>query len=88
MVSPYSIHQQQLAFLSQQQALLAAAKSGARPVLSGISNQSVVTGLNAPHMNVVPQNWPNLGYQTPGINPLDNQKSSNHFQVVPRFIIC
>ncbi|KAG6517929.1 ADP-ribosylation factor GTPase-activating protein AGD5-like [Zingiber officinale] len=78
-VSPYSIHQQQLAFLSQQQALLAAAKSGVRPVLSGISNQSAGTALIAPHMNAIPQNWPNLGHQTPGITPLDNQKSSNHF---------
>ncbi|CAL9155941.1 unnamed protein product [Musa hybrid cultivar] len=81
MVSPYSVHQQQLAFLSQQQALLmAVAKSGTvNPTLSGSSNQPAVTGLHAPNINVLYQNWPNIGYQAPGVTPLDGQKGFNNF---------
>ncbi|RRT72584.1 hypothetical protein B296_00033691 [Ensete ventricosum] len=81
MVSPYSVHQQQLAFLSQQQALLmAVAKSGtAYPTLSGTSNQPTITGLHAPNINVLSQNWPNIGYQAPGVTPLDGQKGFNNF---------
>lgn len=88
MVSPYSVHQQQLAFLSQQQALLmAVAKSGTvNPTLSGSSNQPAVTGLHAPNINVLYQNWPNIGYQAPGVTPLDGQKDFNNFsQVMPGF---
>ncbi|URD95518.1 GTPase-activating protein [Musa troglodytarum] len=81
MVSPYSVHQQQLAFLSHQQALLmAVAKSGTvNPTLSGSSNQPADTGLHAPNINVLYQNWPNIGYQAPGVTPLDGQKGFNNF---------
>ncbi|KAA8523834.1 hypothetical protein F0562_010257 [Nyssa sinensis] len=65
MVSPFTIHQQQLALLAQQQSLLmaAAAKSaGGLPKLPGNVQQPVSNGTNS-HT----QNWPNVGYQFPGV---------------------
>lgn len=68
MVSPYAIHQQQLAFLSQQHALLmAAAKTGTLPSTFPGTNQ---LGVTAPNGNTPAQNWPSVGYQTPGITPV------------------
>nr|GEV19105.1 probable ADP-ribosylation factor GTPase-activating protein AGD5 [Tanacetum cinerariifolium] len=62
--TPYSLHQQQLVMLAQQQSLLmaAAAKSGGLPNLPGNGQQSVSSGINLPN-----QNWPNAGYQVPGM---------------------
>lgn len=57
MVSPFAVHQQQLAFLSQQQALIMAATK------SGTTNTSQ-TNVAFPA-----QNWPGFGYQIPGISP-------------------
>lgn len=65
MVSPFSAHQQQLAMLAQQQSLLmaAAAKSaGVMPKFVGNAQQSGPNGTNVPT-----QNWPNVGYQFPGM---------------------
>ncbi|XP_038690265.1 ADP-ribosylation factor GTPase-activating protein AGD5-like isoform X2 [Tripterygium wilfordii] len=65
MVSPFSLHQQQLAMLAQQQSLLmaAAAKSAVGdPKLSGKIQQPGSNGVNMPT-----QNWPNIGYQIPGM---------------------
>ncbi|XP_062189014.1 ADP-ribosylation factor GTPase-activating protein AGD5-like isoform X2 [Phragmites australis] len=71
MVSPFAVHQQQLAFMSQQQALLMAAlKSGNAPqMISGNANLLNANGSNAPHGNLPTQSWPNLGYQIPGSTP-------------------
>ncbi|CAI0376100.1 unnamed protein product [Linum tenue] len=63
MVSPYAMHQQQIAMLAQQQSLLmaAAAKSAGG---SGSTNgqQPGANGINLPA-----QTWPNAGYQIPGL---------------------
>ncbi|KAK8460651.1 hypothetical protein SEVIR_2G364400v4 [Setaria viridis] len=71
MVSPFAAHQQQLAFMSQQQALLLAAlKAGnagnAPQMIPGNANQLNANG----SMGTLPfQNWTNLGYQNPGLTP-------------------
>ncbi|KAK9072323.1 hypothetical protein SSX86_008756 [Deinandra increscens subsp. villosa] len=61
--TPYSVHQQQLAMLAQQQSLIlaAAAKSGGLPKFSGNEQQPVPDGRSLPN-----QNWP-TGYQIPGL---------------------
>ncbi|THG22957.1 hypothetical protein TEA_019574 [Camellia sinensis var. sinensis] len=64
-VSPFSVHQQQLAMLAQQQSLLmaAAAKSaGVVPQFVGNAQPPGPNGTNLPT-----QNWPNVGYQFPGV---------------------
>ncbi|PWA49707.1 arf GTPase activating protein [Artemisia annua] len=62
--TPYSLHQQQLVMLAQQQSLLmaAAAKSGGLHNVPGNGQQPVSSGINLPN-----QNWPNAGYQVPGM---------------------
>ncbi|XP_071693101.1 ADP-ribosylation factor GTPase-activating protein AGD5-like isoform X2 [Rutidosis leptorrhynchoides] len=62
--TPYSLHQQQLAMLAQQQSLFmaAAAKSGGLPKFPGNGQQPVSGGTNLPN-----QNWPNAVYQFPGM---------------------
>ena len=65
MTSPFSLHQQQLAMLAQQQSLLmaAAAKSmGGAPNFPVNAQQPSSNGTNLPV-----QNWPNMGYQIPGM---------------------
>ena len=65
MVSPFAMHQQQLAMLAQHQSLVmaAAAKSaGSDPKFPGIAQQPVSNGINLPT-----QSWPNVGYQIPGM---------------------
>lgn len=66
MVSPFAMHQQQLAMLAQQQSLLmaaAAAKSGAvDPKFRGSIQQTGSNGIILPG-----QNLPNIGYQIPGL---------------------
>ncbi|KDP38941.1 hypothetical protein JCGZ_00698 [Jatropha curcas] len=65
MVSPFAMHQQQLAMLAQQQTLLmaAAAKSGGvDPKFPGSIQQPGSNGINLPA-----QNWQNVGFQFPGL---------------------
>jgi stromal membrane-associated protein len=71
MVSPFAAHQQQLAFMSQQQALLMAAlKAGNAPqITQGNSSLLNANSSNAPQGSLPFQNWPNLGYQNPGSIP-------------------
>ncbi|KAF8664485.1 hypothetical protein HU200_054662 [Digitaria exilis] len=71
MVSPFAVHQQQLAFMSQQQALLMAAlKAGNAPqMVPGNANQLNANGSNPPLGTLPFQNWTNLGYQNPGLTP-------------------
>ncbi|KAK4491997.1 hypothetical protein RD792_002784, partial [Penstemon davidsonii] len=62
MVSPFSLHQQQM--LAQQQSILMAAAanaSGAKPKAPG-NTQLGLNGTNLPN-----QSWPNVGYQFPGM---------------------
>ncbi|AQK71137.1 putative ADP-ribosylation factor GTPase-activating protein AGD5 [Zea mays] len=69
MASPFAVQQQQLAFMSQQQALLMAAlKAGNSPqIVPGNANQ-LNTNISNPPLGTLPfQNWTNLGYQNPGL---------------------
>ncbi|TYH74715.1 hypothetical protein ES332_D05G421100v1 [Gossypium tomentosum] len=59
MVSPFAMHQQQLAMLAQQQSLLMAAAAKSAP---GNAQQPPSNGTNIPS-----QAWPNSGYQFPGM---------------------
>ncbi|VFQ58597.1 unnamed protein product [Cuscuta campestris] len=64
MVSPFAMHQQQLAMLAQQQSLLMAAANVTGGALKLHGNSQVTTGT----ANVSSQGWQNLGYhQFPGI---------------------
>ncbi|KAF4377727.1 hypothetical protein F8388_004556 [Cannabis sativa] len=60
MVSPFAMHQQQLAMLAQQQSLLMAAAKG-DPKFPA-NTQPLPNGTNVPI-----QSWPNMGYQIPGM---------------------
>ncbi|KAA8515350.1 hypothetical protein F0562_018420 [Nyssa sinensis] len=62
MVSPFSVHQQQLAMLAQKQSLLmaAAAKS------SGVSQTNILQ-LGSGGINLPAENWGNIGSQVPGM---------------------
>ena len=59
MVSPFAMHQQQLAVLAQQQSLLMAAAAKSAP---GNTQQPPSNGTIIPT-----QTWPNIGYQIPGM---------------------
>ncbi|KAK3127400.1 hypothetical protein QOZ80_7AG0572790 [Eleusine coracana subsp. coracana] len=78
MVSPFAVHQQQLAFMSQQQALLMAAlKAGNAPqITSGNANLLNANGSNALQGSLPFQNWTNLGYQNPGQIPTVSQNGA------------
>ncbi|XP_010520894.1 PREDICTED: probable ADP-ribosylation factor GTPase-activating protein AGD5 [Tarenaya hassleriana] len=63
-VSPFAMHQQQIAMLAHQQSLLIAAaskSSGTGPKVSNANQQALPNGLNLPTTS-----WPNLGYPIPG----------------------
>lgn len=64
-MSPYALHQQQLAMLAQQQYLLmaAAAKSGGLPKFPVNGQQNISGGTDMSN-----QNWPNVGFQVPGVH--------------------
>lgn len=64
MVSPFSLHQQQIAMLAQQQSLLMAAAANASAVTSKAPGNTQL-GLNG--TNLPTQSWPNAGYQFPGM---------------------
>lgn len=78
MVSPFAAHQQQLAFMSQQQTLLMAAlKAGNAPqMIPGNANQLNANGSNPPLGTLPVQNWTNLGYQNPGLTPAAAQNGA------------
>ncbi|KAF6167653.1 hypothetical protein GIB67_031236 [Kingdonia uniflora] len=87
MVSPFSIHQQQLSMLAQQQSLLmaAAAKSGGGISLGPVNTTQQQTGSSSASQvqgsgNLPTQNWPNLGYQVPGVRmPVAGQNELHKF---------
>ncbi|XP_010268821.1 PREDICTED: probable ADP-ribosylation factor GTPase-activating protein AGD5 [Nelumbo nucifera] len=85
-VSPFSVHQQQLAMLAQQQSLLmaAAAKSGSvAPIFPGNTHQHVTpvsNGTHVPGNNLPAQNWSNASYQVPGMTmPVAGQSDLQKF---------
>ncbi|KAG2310569.1 hypothetical protein Bca4012_025074 [Brassica carinata] len=64
-VSPFAMHQQQVAMLAQQQALYMAAAKAAGGTPNGVNQQAVANALN-----IASANWSNTGYQIPGMtNP-------------------
>lgn len=81
MVSPFALHQHQLAYVSQQQALLlAVAQSEKAPSFlpaRGIHQRSV-SDSNTMQENIAAQSWANHGYQVPGNVPPAGQLYANH----------
>ncbi|EOA12434.1 hypothetical protein CARUB_v10028316mg [Capsella rubella] len=69
-VSPFAMHQQQVAMLAQQQALYMAAAKAAGGTPNGVNQQAVANALN-----LASANWSNTaGYQIPGMtNPAGGQ---------------
>lgn len=84
MVSPFSVHQQQLAVLAQQQSLLmaAASKSAAGGGASIFHGKTDKPGSQLLNGNLPVQNWPNVGFQTPGMTmPMGGQNDlQKHMQ--------
>ncbi|KAL0406845.1 UNVERIFIED_CONTAM: ADP-ribosylation factor GTPase-activating protein AGD5 [Sesamum latifolium] len=64
-VSPFSVHQQQLAMLAQQQSLLMAAAAANASGGTQKAPGNAQLGLNG--TNLPNQSWPNVGYQFPGM---------------------
>lgn len=82
MVSPFALHQQQLALLSQQQALLAAAaKSGGVPQAFSM-HANGIGGNHVPNGSMPIQSWPNLSYQMSGMQSVPGQNGANNFNQV------
>lgn len=72
MVSPFAMHQQQLAMLAQQQSLLMAAAAKSAAVDPKFSSASQLPTTNC--TNLVSQNLPTVGNQIPGMMmPLGGQ---------------
>ncbi|CAL0310130.1 unnamed protein product [Lupinus luteus] len=67
-VSPFSMHQQQLAMLAQQQSLLMAAATK-----STAGNPTYTASTQHPSSNIPGQNWPAAGYQIYGVTPMVGQ---------------
>ncbi|PIA25907.1 hypothetical protein AQUCO_10300001v1 [Aquilegia coerulea] len=82
MVSPYSLHQQQMAMLVQQQSLLmaAATKSGGAPTVPVSAQQSGSNGGYALGGSLPNQNWPNFGYQVSGVRMAVPGQNEIHIQ--------
>lgn len=84
MVSPFSIDQQQLAMLSQQQSFLAAAS-----VNSNGGSQSFPINVHQPGSNgihVPIQSWGVVGHQVPGMMmPIADQQKYVQVDLVKRF---
>ncbi|KFK27048.1 hypothetical protein AALP_AA8G327600 [Arabis alpina] len=74
-VSPFAMHQQQVAMLAQQQALYMAAAKAAGGNPNGVNQQAVANALN-----LASANWSNTGYQIPGMtNPAGGQADIQKF---------
>ncbi|XP_019443985.1 PREDICTED: probable ADP-ribosylation factor GTPase-activating protein AGD5 isoform X1 [Lupinus angustifolius] len=68
MVSPFSMHQQQLAMLAQQQSLLMAAAAK-----STVGDPKYTANPQQPRSNVPGQSWPPAGYPVSGSMPMVGQ---------------
>lgn len=86
MASPFALHQQQLVYLPQQQALLmAASKSNNAPEeFSPRTHHRSVSDSNTMKGNIA-QSWVNFGYQVPGNVPLAGHLYSNNSIQVMKF---
>lgn len=96
MVSPFSVHQQQLAVLAQQQSLLkaAASKSAAGGGASIFHAKTDKPGSQLLNGNLPVQNWPNVGFQTPGMmmpmggqNDLQKHMQADCYTLLPQFLL-
>lgn len=77
MVSPFSIHQQQMAMLAQQQFSLMAAAARSNG-FQNFSSSVPQPGTNGVHLPT--HNWGNIGYYGPGISTPITQPQK-HMQV-------
>ncbi|KAK2408474.1 putative ADP-ribosylation factor GTPase-activating protein AGD15 [Trifolium repens] len=68
-VSPFAMHQQQLAMLAQQQSLLMAA-AAAKP---SSGDAKYPANVQQPGLNIPIQNWPAASYPIPGVMPVGGQ---------------
>ena len=68
MVSPFSMHQQQLAMLAQQQSLLMAAAAK-----STVGDPTYPASVQQPTPNIPVQSWPAAGYPMSGVMPMGGQ---------------
>ncbi|XP_019426106.1 PREDICTED: probable ADP-ribosylation factor GTPase-activating protein AGD5 isoform X2 [Lupinus angustifolius] len=68
MVSPFAMHQQQLAMLAQQQSLIMAAATK-----STAGNPIYTASTQHPSSNIPGQNWPAAGYPIYGVAPMVGQ---------------
>lgn len=86
MVSPFAVHQQQIAMLAQQQSLLMAAAAQNNNGASKLPTYQQ-PGLNG--SSIPTQNWPNIGYQVPtttmplaGQNDLQKLMQAGNYQMM------
>ncbi|CAN8248245.1 unnamed protein product [Cochlearia groenlandica] len=79
MVSPFAMHQQQVAMLAQQQALYMAAAKAAGGAPNGANQQAVANALK-----LASANWSNSGYQIPGMTNQNMNANSNIRPVQPQ----
>ncbi|XP_072955347.1 ADP-ribosylation factor GTPase-activating protein AGD5 [Typha angustifolia] len=83
MVSPYSVHQQQVAFLSHQQAILMATSKSS----SGLPAQKTGSAvLLAPNGSFPCGSLPNVGHQVTGVTRQGGEKESNNFGQIEGFM--
>ncbi|WJX93888.1 hypothetical protein P8452_75368 [Trifolium repens] len=68
-VSPFAMHQQQLAMLAQQQSLLMAAAAAK----SSSGDAKYPANVQQPGLNIPIQNWPAASYPIPGVMPVGSQ---------------
>ena len=76
MVSPFAMHQQQLAMLTQQQSLLMAAAAAAKSTNGGARYPANV---QQPGSNIAFQSWPAANYSIPGVLPMGGQGDLQKF---------
>lgn len=69
-VSPFAMHQQQLAMLAQQQSLLMAAAAAAK---SASGDVKYPANVQQPGSNIPFQSWPAASYPIPGVMPVGGQ---------------
>ncbi|XP_058747327.1 ADP-ribosylation factor GTPase-activating protein AGD5-like isoform X1 [Vicia villosa] len=69
-VSPFAMHQQQLAMLAQQQSLIMAAAAAAK---SASGDAKYPANVQQPSLNNPIQSWPAASYPIPGVTPVGDQ---------------
>ncbi|KAK9152261.1 hypothetical protein Syun_010570 [Stephania yunnanensis] len=89
MVSPFAMHQQQLAALAQQQSILMAAAtiaSGGTKTTATNNQLPYFNGVQAIYGNLLSQNWPNLSNQVSGLKtPVNGNDQQQNFSQIGNF---